>query len=157
LKTLFPLLAALALFVMLSPAHADEFYLEGRYGVEVTDFDNIEDGQQLKAAFGYDFEPIRIEAEYAWGNHADSELAGMAYYDIVLDSKFTPFIGAGAGVMVEDIFDFEFGGAFWKVGAGVAYGISDSVDLTAALTYRREFDDSDNDRTEVYIGTRVSF
>ena len=171
-------IAAMAMFA--GTAYADGFYLEPRFGVEVSDIDAPDDSMQAKLAFGYDFEPLRVDLEYGWGNNtafvtacpksededapqtcygagADDELAAMVWYDFKTSTGFTPYLGGGAGTMVESWSDFEFGDAFWKAGGGVSYAFNPTFSLTGHYTYRQAFNDSDDNRSEVVLGTRISF
>lgn len=99
-------------------------------------------------AAGYDFWyqmglPIRVEAEYVIRSNSNFEagnksfrgvapqtIFGNAYLDWHNDSKFTPYIGGGAGVA----FVGPESSFAWNAGTGVAYEINDN--LKATLGYR---------------------
>lgn len=130
--------------------------IEPKFGVEVTQLDNIDEGMQAGLAFGYDGGPWRVAGEYAWGNHAPDEVSIMGFgdYDI---AAFTLSAGGGFYTLVEDVRNFEFGGAGWKVAAAGAWWAFDTSALTLEITYQREFDDSEHDRTEIVAGWRKKF
>ena len=101
--------------------------------------------------------PVGIEG----GDRTTKSLMVSGFYDIETDSKFTPYIGGGLGVSfietgswtVDDGLNPEdcdgecFADEFplpstdksvftWQLQAGLAYDLSDSVDLTADVTYK---------------------
>ena len=120
--------AALAMSLIANTAQArDEVYIGGSLVVDlVTEFDfrgtadtttynaDFDPAYGLEGHVGYDFGNPRVEAEIAYrtmdvgsvspGSNGSGDLGltsvtGNIFYDFENETKFTPFVGAGAGVV----------------------------------------------------------
>ncbi|MBO4285069.1 MAG: porin family protein [Alphaproteobacteria bacterium] len=103
---------------------------------------------------------FRLETEYNGGKTAKKKYKGEeidakinlktrslmvnAYYDINLCSRFTPYVGVGAGIAKLDLRGNLGGQAVekvntsnfaWQIGAGVSYAATDSMDVDFGYRY----------------------
>jgi opacity protein-like surface antigen len=124
-----------------------------------TEFDT---GAIASVAVGHTFEGLRVEGEFSYiqndisglkgfgvtvpasGDVSAAALMANVYYDFNADSKWRPFIGAGAGYANLSINNFSVGGITgvddsagvfaYQFKAGIGYAFTDSLDGT--LGYR---------------------
>jgi len=139
-----------------------------------TDTAKLKAGYGINASVGYNFDPIRVEFEFGY-KKADvdsftsagvtspslgSDLTIMsymvdAYYDFKNSTQFTPFVGAGVGVLNGEFKDPGFKSNDNKVGyqfvVGAAYNVNKNIALD--LSYRFQGAASDFDVS----GTKVSY
>ena len=158
LRAALMLFAAVFMFALAGQAHADGTYLEVRAGIDATAFDDLDNAfEDVDGIFvvGIDTGGYRFEADYTVVNGGDDTLAGMAWADFSPIAGFTPSIGGGLGMPLEDITDQDFDRAFYIVGAGAAYPVG-PVDLTLTYTYSQEFDGNNEDQS-VMGGVRFRF
>ncbi len=107
--------------------------------------------------FGVDF-PVA-------GDTSSFALLLNGYYDIVNESKFTPFIGVGVGVAkVEVSFATDDDTVVaYQVGAGVGYAVNEKITLDVKYRYMGtadpEFDTTTIEYSShnVYAGIRIAF
>ena len=132
-------IASLFALLFITPAFASDWYASASIGGdarEVQDFIGL--GTEIRGAVGYEFEPYRTELEYTYlpsqKYDRDDSLIFMVYRDFG-DSAFVPFLGVGAGVMLQGI---AVEGGVGQAAAGVAYEITDNFDAT--LTYALRID-----------------
>jgi opacity protein-like surface antigen len=139
------------------------FRCEGEIGYQINDFDK-------QSAFGMDL-------DLAGDQTALSFLANV-YYDIPTNSRFTPFITAGVGVVKVDINDLRYPASTWQepyndddtvlagqLGAGVAFAMNDyfSIDLKYRFFMADDLEFSDNSTLDgplshnFYFGLRYTF
>lgn len=108
-------------------------------------------------ALGAKHGAFRLETEYNDGKTAKKKYRNVmkvnlktrslmvnAYYDFNLCSRFTPYVGVGAGIAKLDLRG-NFGGQAvekvntsnfaWQVGAGVSYAATDSMDVDFGYRY----------------------
>lgn len=165
MKSLFPIMAALAGFLFLSPAHADPLYVSLGLGGDPTEIEDILGtssitGLEIRGAVGWQFEAVNVRGEIQYTYlpsqkfDRDDSLFLMGYYDFGETLGATPFIGVGAGVALQGI-DVE--GGLGQVAAGVSYPFTESVSGTATCYYQVNINDFDNDSTSCTVGARFSF
>lgn len=98
-----------------------------------------------------DFGYRNIDFNKFAGEKNSSELNSYAftlnvYYDFINSSKFTPFVGLGAGLAINDVdgkgilVNKKSTGVAFQGTAGVAYNIADNWDLSLAYRYFKTFD-----------------
>ncbi|AAM71316.1 MAG TPA: porin family protein [Chlorobaculum sp.] len=109
----------------------------------------MDSGIALAGALGYNFNPVRLEAEVGYHRHDisdDYEIDGHvslltvmanAYYDIDAGSGIKPYLMGGAGwghtnVSVTDKSDDVF---VWQVGAGVGAEVAHNTTLDLGYRY----------------------
>ena len=84
LRALSVLFAAVFMFALAGQAHADEFYLEVRAGIDATAFDDLDNAfEDVDGIFvvGIDTGGYRFEADYTVVNGGDDTLAERALHD----------------------------------------------------------------------------
>ena len=121
--------------------------LEGKVTRSTSDVDSVS-----ASGLKYDVD----ESGSGWGIGVDLE------YDFNNESKFTPYIGAGAGISwADDADDNAYG---FSAIAGVAYAASEKVDIYGEIAYGftpdQEIDDIDYDSKGEFgatIGLRFAF
>jgi len=170
----------------------------GSYNEKIKLNDNTWGGH---IAVGAKYGAFRLETEYnqdkstrkifAWdSNDSDREKFNVktqslmlnAYYDFNLCSRFTPYVGVGAGIAKLNfrVKDYEEGYSesnttsnfAWQVGAGVSYAATDSMDVdfgyryvdTGAANFHKTVYDEykyglklNTARHEIYAGIRYNF
>ena len=151
-------------------------------------------GVALTGALGYNFgNNLRMEAELGYQkNDLDkmglrgmphgtasgdtSSVSGLlnGYYDFMNQSRLTPFVSAGAGVIKVSLSDLNMPQAgfnegldgtavAWQVGGGLSYAVSYGLSLGVKYRYMNaldlEVDDTELDYSghNVYGGIRASF
>jgi outer membrane autotransporter protein len=178
-------------------ANSQGGYVSGNIGVAMPsstegqeaslDYDT---GYSVGGAVGYDFGKVRIEGELQY-QKTDTESVSVSegitsvsldavgdisvtsflvngYFDIENDTKFTPFLSAGAGyasgemkynlnVPGSGVFSVstDFDGFAYQLGAGCSYSVSDSTEVE--LKYRYFVPDEDFKSHNVTVGVRVNF
>ena len=173
----------------IGPAAAGEFYLGIHGGASFTDDDQVhastisyDTGHGYGFAGGYAFEAApRLELELTRRENKESQpvsglsndrlvsvaLLGNVYFDIDLESDWTPYVGLGTGLAL-------FGGngpslpiarVAFQLGAGVSHPVSES--LTASIDYRvlyadtgsgvLESSDGDYLNQSLWLGLRYGF
>lgn len=138
------------------------FRFEGEIGYQLNDFDQQE-------AFGLDID--------LGGDLTSLSFLANVYYDFPTNSKFTPFISAGLGLVQVDINDLHIPGSpqepyndddtvfAGQVGAGVSYAVNEMIDLEVKYRYFMaddlEFSDGSTldgpSSHNVYLGMRYTF
>lgn len=129
-------------------------------------------GYGLNVSAGYSFDPVRLEFEFGYKNAGLNKLSGPggsvsltdtdisvysymvnAYYDIKTTSPFTPYIGAGLGLLNGELKsegskedDTVFG---YQLIVGAAYNVDKHLALD--LSYRLQRAPSDFEKNEVSI------
>jgi opacity protein-like surface antigen len=129
--------------------HGPEDETTGNAGATV----RRDDGFGAHAALGHAYNQFRGEAEIGWyrgnaspGGRTDtiSLIAGL-YYDIDTGTPFKPYVGGGVGLARVGFTNVTVPGLgtvddnawamAWQLGMGVAYGLSDNVDLYAGYRW----------------------
>ncbi|WP_306534183.1 outer membrane protein [Geobacter sp.] len=135
-------------------------------------------GYGLNVAAGYDFNPVRLEAEFAYrnaeiDNASDADFTTMSYmingyYDMKnINFPFKPYLGVGLGVIngeldngIDDD-DTEFG---YQLTAGVSNKIAQNVNLDIYYRYQGTASDFDMggselsyDNSSFFVGFRFAF
>lgn len=135
-------------------------------------------GYGFNVSAGYDLEPVRVEFEFGYKNAdidtvrvdgqgvsvSDSDISVMsymanAYFDIKTQSAFTPYIGAGLGVVNGEI-DIEgdkdddtvFG---YQVIAGVAYNMNKNMAIELSYRFQSSSDLSIDDADVSYMSSNI--
>ncbi|UWX58795.1 outer membrane beta-barrel protein [Chlorobaculum sp. MV4-Y] len=140
----------------------------------------MDSGIALTGALGYNFNPVRLEAEVGYHNHdvsngqdADGSLSLLtvmanAYYDIDAGSGVKPYLMGGAGwghtrakepsqTITDDVF-------VWQVGAGVGVAVADNTTLDLGYRYVKpdDFSVGGGDKAQwaihnIMLGLRYQF
>ncbi len=107
----------------------------------------MDNGIALTGALGYNFNPVRLEAEVGYHDHDFSDidvnatlLTVMAnvYYDMNAGSGIKPYLMGGAGwghTNVSDGTDTSDDVFVWQVGAGVGVEVADNTTLDLGYRY----------------------
>lgn len=149
--------------------------------VSATGFDGTvlyDTGYGFNVSAGYDLEPVRVEFEFGYKNAdidtvrvdgqgvsvSDSDISVMsymanAYFDIKTQSAFTPYIGAGLGVVNGEI-DIEgdkdddtvFG---YQIIAGVAYNMNKNMAIELSYRFQSSSDLSITDADVSYMSSNI--
>lgn len=136
------------------------FYLRGDAGWAWLDTDDGDDSAlALGGGFGYRYsDNLRADVRADWsGLDGDGYLTtvlGNLYFDIPLDTAFTPYLGAGAGYGWADGSDDGFAFALM---AGVEIGLADNLSADLGYRYRQVLDGDDPNDHQVLLGVRYSF
>jgi opacity protein-like surface antigen len=160
----------------------------GHYGTVYYRPEKSEVGYYIGEAMGYDFGAIRIEKELSWRttkfdyDHLFAEttkdrsrvdvsvlsLMANAWYDIDTGTRFTPYIGGGAGVAqvtaiatntqpdIKGSTDIVTGFAY-QVGAGVDYSLTENIIVGLGYRYFATKTEVDESFQNVNIGMRYTF
>ncbi len=114
-------------------------YLGAYVGVTIPEYDS---GLALGATGGYDFGKFRLEGEFGYKDHGVNiyNLMVNGYYDFHNSTIFTPYIGAGIGVGLNEVKNVFS----WQVGPGVDIAINKSFSVDIAYKF--------NGTTEVVPG-----
>ncbi len=139
-------------------------------------------GFAINASAGYDFQPVRVEFEFGYKKNDIDTVAGwsesgditvMSYmlnvlYDFNTYSRFTPYVGAGIGLLDGEIesggakaSDTEFGyqaiiGAAFHVDTHFAFDLSYRF-LHAPSDFSLNGVDIEYDSSNIMLGARVKF
>ena len=121
----------------------------------------FDDGFVGDVVFGYKFDNnFRTDLDFGYRNVKFDKLAGVkntskinsyaltlnVYYDFINDTKFTPFVGVGAGLAMNDVdgktplMNKTSAGFAAQGTLGVAYNISEQWDVSLAYRYFISFD-----------------
>ena len=125
------------------------YYVSGAAGVGLAGTQDYETGYVLNAAFGYNFNPIRVEAAAGYQHHELKNFSNFnvgfwsllanAYYDFDAGSGIKPYVGGGLGVANTDrswtdSSDTNFA---WQVGGGLGFKVGDQTTLDIRYRYFR--------------------
>ncbi len=170
----------------------DDGDAKGPKGTVEMEFDP---GLALAGAAGYDFgNNLRMEAEIGYqkndlervglrggarGTASSGDISSVSgllngYYDFVNQSRLTPFVSAGAGVVKVSLSDLNLPGTgfdegldgtavAWQAGGGLSYAVNYGVAVDLKYRYMDavdlEVDDAELDYSghNVYGGIRASF
>lgn len=140
------------------------WYVSGDVGAAIWGKSGVKTGYVLNGAVGYNFDPVRVEAEIGYqGNERDYggdmhfwTYMANAYYDFDAGSGMLPYLTVGLGgadghnVPVSNN-KTEFA---WKLGTGIGFKVADNT--TFDLGYRY-FKPDNGDSHNIIAGLRYQF
>jgi len=144
-----------------TPAFAGEWYGSLSAGGDQREIEDIignNTALEIRGSIGQQFDGWRGEVEYTYlmsqKFNRDDALIFMGYKDFGETMGATPFVGLGAGVMLQGI-DIE--GGVGQFAAGLAYPVTENIDMTLTYAYRFELEGFDEAGQAVLIGARFAF
>jgi OOP family OmpA-OmpF porin len=137
---------------------------------------DYDDGWILGGVLGWDFGAYRLEGELAYQTNdldsfkpdggasesASEEFESLslffnAYYDIEMDSAWTPYVGGGLGAAQAEISDVEDTVFAWHLDAGINYAVSETVSLDLSYRYLCLDDVEDSGDSIEYASNNILF
>jgi len=140
-----------------SSVYANDYYVKATGGINKPDADmnngnsiGFDNGGIFNLSIGKKFNAFDVELEYSYGTHdwenkttnvkGEGKEKGIfinGYYNLNLDSKVTPYIGAGIGrLKYNDGYSSETKKSYQGM-IGAAYAINEKVDLNVEYRYRK--------------------
>lgn len=142
------------------------WYLRGDVGYSWLENDGDNDSAlAVGGGIGYQYsENLRTDIRADWagmgGDQSLTTVLGNLYFDIPLETVFTPYLGAGVGygwASNDNRRNGDDNGFAFALMAGVEFGLTDSLSADLGYRYRQVLSGDDPHDHQILVGMRYSF